>query len=207
MEKEALVIGIATVVINVCVLVVNLLTAKATKLSAETARTQLLLSRRPSIDVDWEVRTQAGGRVLIVATVRDVAGVQTELRPLDEARIDYLDGQPMRKVPVAVSGRRGAEAEAVARVLIPTDLRQVDARVGPIAIIRIDLTVSAVGIDDPHGWGAECLLYNDDGAFEVFSSPVTPDASQWARNQGLFRHIADRWARWQAWVDSMRRPC
>ena len=37
MEKEALVIGIATVVINVCVLVVNLLTAKATKLSAETA--------------------------------------------------------------------------------------------------------------------------------------------------------------------------
>lgn len=202
-EKEALV-GIATVVINVFLLWVNWRTARAAMLSAETTARELLLSRRPLIRVSWEVGSQARGRLLLIATVTEVAGVHTELRRPCEACVDDLVGQPIRKARVAVSGNLLSGTESPARVLVPVELRRGGARVGPVASIRVTLTVSAVGVDDPHDWDVECLLYGDDGAFEVFSSPPRPKAGDRTQAQGLFRRIADCWARWQALNDRIR---
>ena len=169
-----LVVAVFALIANLGLLFVNRRAANAAKLNAEIAKKEFLASRRSLIRTEWQVRRNTREHVLLVVTVSEVAGVQTELRRA-ETEVEPIGGGASQRRTRDFTGAVLSGTEFTKDVGVSVDLRGFEDP-GPdrMAMINLKLTLSAVGVDDPQEWRVSSFLEEDDGEFTVTPQPPTP---------------------------------
>lgn len=205
LELLTFVVAVLALIANFGLFWVNLRAANAAKHNAETATKEFLLNRRPLIATTWRVRRATREHVLLVVTVREVAGVPTELRRA-ETEVEPVGGGPLQRRTQDFTDAVLSGTEFTRDVGVGVDLRGFEVPgFDRMATINVKLTLSAVGVDDPQEWRVDSFLEEDDGEFKVMNQPPRPHRIQ-PTKKGFFQRCREACQRWAEWNERFRGP-
>ena len=175
-----------------------LATRRQARINEQTLRVRL----HPRIRANWAIYQRTSSATVEV-TIRETAGVETELRQA-RACVSYTqDGEDMHEPDL--EGRLVHGDESTVTVPVEIDFSRAGTRgFGHFAMVELTLTVCAVVVDDPRVWTMVAHI-GDDGDGRIVVSPMPSTSQVLNPKLSLRARLTKMGAVWDAFVERCRR--